>query len=171
MPAESSPPDFDVFAAWLAARLRTSASAESTSRYADLLAAARTARNEVLADPLVAAERLEVLRVLAAADKTGAPRPPELTTARGFRVTLSYDEGRSPQLSSICVLVRCPPELIDAVRGEVAFLWNGVERFELGQFDADGKAIGTLPAGLEISMSDFEQGKVKLEEPLPPARD
>jgi len=40
-----------------------------------------------------------------------------------------------------------------------------VERFSLGQFDADGKAIGALPSGVHISMTDFASGKVKLEEP------
>jgi hypothetical protein len=92
-----------------------------------------------------------------------------LTTARGFRVTLAYDEGASQGASSICVLVRCPPELIEAVQGETAYLWNGTERFELGQFDSEGKAIGTLPAGIEISLTDFALGNVRLEEPSPPA--
>jgi hypothetical protein len=52
--------------------------------------------------------------------------------------------------------------------GQTAFLWNGSQRFELGQFDADGKAIGTLPAGIEITMSDFAAGHIKLEEPDAP---
>jgi hypothetical protein len=63
------------------------------------------------------------------------------------------------------VLVQCPPELIDTVQGETAYLWNGQQRFELGPFDSEGKAIGTLPAGIEISASDFALGNVKLEEP------
>jgi len=44
-------------------------------------------------------------------------------------------------------------------------LWYGTERFELGQFDAEGKAIAELPAGLEITASDFALGKIKFEEP------
>jgi hypothetical protein len=44
-------------------------------------------------------------------------------------------------------------------------LWKDEERFELGQFDAEGKAIGTLPAGVEMSAADFTQGKVKLQAP------
>jgi hypothetical protein len=127
-----------------------------------LLAAAPSARSQ---------GHLEVLQLLAAADKSDSSRLPELTTARGFRVTLAYEEGRDATEASICVLVRCPPELIDAVQGQSAFLWNGAERFELGQFDSEGKAIGTLPAGIEISLSDFAQGKVKLEEPPPGSDD
>ncbi len=92
-------------------------------------------------------------------------------TARGFRVTLAYDEGTGGNGSSICVLVRAPSELIDEVQGQTAFLWNGTERFELGQFDSEGKAIGTLPAGIEISLSDFVTGRVKLEGPVPSTKD
>jgi hypothetical protein len=65
------------------------------------------------------------------------------------------------------VLVHCPVELISALEGRTAYLWYGEERFELGQFDAEGKAVGELPAGVEITASDFAQGKVKLEEPRP----
>jgi hypothetical protein len=39
--------------------------------------------------------------------------------------------------------------------GRSVYLWYGSTRFELGQFDADGKALGTLPAGIEITLSDF----------------
>ena len=60
------------------------------------------------------------------------------------------------------------PERIAELQGQTVFLWNGAERFELGQFDSDGKALGTLPAGLEITLSDFKMGRVKLEEPNPP---
>jgi hypothetical protein len=148
--------------------------------YDRLLAAAYVARNEVLRaaetarSPAAAVytglRHFEVLELLAAADKSELSRPPELVTARGFRVTLAYDEGAGPDASSICVLVRCPPELITTIQGDTAYLWNGTERFELGQYDSEGKAIGTLPAGIEISLSDLGSGKVQLEEP-PPATD
>jgi hypothetical protein len=162
------------------------AQSEETSRrareaapthYEGALAAAREARAEVLnaaasLRPPAAASRgarIEVLRLLAAADPN-ATRPPELTTARGFRVTLAYDEGgvsAAAEGASICVLVHAPPEQVEAVQGKTAYLWSGNDRFELGQFDTDGKAIGTLPAGIEISLSDFVDGKIKLEEPPP----
>ena len=175
---ESPPPDLHAFTVWLARQLRVPSESASGSRYADLLKAARAARDETLLARLsigggqtapVPIGRIEILQLLAAADKSESVRPPELTTARGFRVTLSYDEGAAPELSSICVLVQCPPELIKVVQGETVFLWNGAERFELGQFDPDGKAIGMLPAGIEISLSDFAVGKVKLEGPPPAA--
>ncbi len=167
MPRDQSPPEFDAFVAWLAHERDSSVSTKpiARSRYEALLAAARDARKHNLARTDASPGRLEVLQLLAAADRSDCGDLPELTTARGFRVTLAYEESADPPVSSICVLVRCPPELIASVQGETAYLWSGSERFELGQFDADGKAIGTLPAGIEISPSDFAMGRVKLEEP------
>ena len=55
--------------------------------------------------------------------------------------------------------------MIDEVQGKTVYLRNGAARFELGQFDSDGKALGTLPAGIEITLSDFAKGLVKLEAP------
>jgi hypothetical protein len=170
--SHDSPPGFDEFTRWVASRFGPQSSTAATGTregYEALLAAARVARDEMLRATAAGSGYLEVLQLLAAADKSDSPRPPELMTARGFRVTLAYDEGGGSDASSICVLVRCPPELIGSVQGQTAFLWNGTERFELGQFDSEGKAIGTLPAGIEISLSDFTTGRVKLEEPPPPS--
>ena len=167
MPDNSTPPKFDAFAAWLARRQEAPSSEALAARREKLRAAARNARDETLGrNPHAGLTgHIEVLQLLAAADKSGTARLPELMTARGFRVTLSYDESGEPPVSSLCVLVQCPVELIGKVQGESAWLWSGNERFELGQFDADGKAIGTLPAGIEITLTDFTLGKVKLEEP------
>ena len=171
MSKDSNAPSFEEFARWLA--LRTPPTLDE-ARYERLRAGARDARDEFLtgqrgiaptADASARYGHFEVLQLLAAADKSESPRPADLTTARGFRVTLAFDEGGGGDVSSICVLVQCPPELIESVQGETAYLWNGAQRFELGQFDAEGKAIGTLPAGIEISPSDFAMGNVKLEEP------
>lgn len=177
--ATPATPSFEEFARWLARGQVPQSSAVSPLRYGALMSAAQRAREETLkaqaeARTVIAARpakprHFEVLQLIAAASDESA-RPPELTTARGFRVTLSYDDGTDATTSSICVLVRCPPDLADRLQGESAYLWNGSERFELGQFDAEGKAIGTLPAGIEISLSDFTQGRVKLEEP-PPGED
>jgi len=168
-------PDFNKFSGWLARQLK--GPAHKTERYQAALAAARVARDEFLRAQSTAVARrpepaakyghFETLQLLAAADKAESARPPELMTARGFRVTLAYDEGEDAASSSICVLVRCPPELTERLEGETAYLWNGADRFELGEFDSEGKAIGTLPAGIAISVSDFAQGRVKLEEPPP----
>jgi hypothetical protein len=49
--------------------------------------------------------------------------------------------------------------------GKTVYLWSGNQRFELGEFDVEGKAIGTLPGGIEITASDFASGNVKLETP------
>jgi hypothetical protein len=173
MSDNSAPPSFDQFTRWAATKFRPLA--PSTDRYELLLSAARAARNEVICaieatyrdhPPDRSIERnIEVLQLLAAASADDATTPPELTTARGFRVTLAYDDGKGTEHSSICVLVHCPPEMLPYIQGEKAYLWSGSERFELGQFDADGKAIGTLPAGVQISLSDFAMGHIKLEEP------
>ena len=167
MSGNSPPPKFDAFATWLARRQATPATGGTAARYEKLLAAARDARDETLGSKSRDQKtgHIEVLQLLAAADKSDTARPPELMTARGFRVTLAYDESGDPLVSSLCVLVHCPPELVGRVQGETAYLWSGSERFELGQFDAEGKALGMLPAGIEITLSDFTQGKVKLEEP------
>jgi len=177
MSDDSSPPDFERFARWLAAR--PGPPGASADRQRALLDAARAARDEfanasamaVSAPPVEKRGRqhtVEVLNLLAAASADDTARPPELTTAKGFRVTLAYDEGEGNAGPSIAVLVQSPPDLLRAVQNETAYLWSGEERFELGQFDADGKAIGVLPAGVQISVSDFKAGKIKLEEPGDP---
>jgi hypothetical protein len=166
MSRDTLPPDFPTFTRWLAeTRLRASSETAQATIYDTLLKAARIARDEMLRATSWGSHRFETLTLLAAATEGDTARPPELTTARGFRVTLVYDDGENPGESSICVLVQCPDGMISQVQGEVAYLWNGSQRFELGQFDADGKALGTLPAGVQISLSDFSQGNVKLEEP------
>jgi hypothetical protein len=132
-----------------------------------LTAKARDERGALLTDA-PAKRVLEPLLLLAAGSMEEADRPPELTTARGFQVILAYDDGRTAADSSIGVLLQCPPNLIDGLSGKTAYLWSGSERFEIGQFDPDGKAIGSLPAGIEIRVSDFTSGKVQLETPDSP---
>lgn len=171
------PPDFARFTQWLAKKFAAPVSAAASPGHIE--AAAHQARDEFLrtahehgsggSAPPERVGRLETLQLLAAADQDESGQPPQMTTARGFRVTLAYDEGKRPGISSICVLVQCPSELIASVQGETAYLWSGTERFELGQFDADGKAIGTLPAGIEITLTDFKAGRIQLEEPDAPS--
>lgn len=146
---------------------------------ARVLTAARAARKELRAANFAGQSahqacqlgdaHIEVLMLLAASSE-GLARPPEIVTARGFRVKLDYRDGSDTEPSSICVLVQSPEKWIACVHGRIAYLWNGAERFELGEFDADGKAIGTLPAGIEIALSDFATGRVKLETPEIPGR-
>jgi hypothetical protein len=172
MSHEPKPPSFDQFSRWLAERLDQPRL--KSERYETLREAAREARDEFVAAHGTAAGvhaqtegqgPIEVLYLLAAADKSESSLPPEITTPSGFRVTLAYEEATGEDAASICVLVNCPPELIGALEGQMVCLWYGTQRFELGQFDGEGKAIGLLPAGLEITSSDFAQGRVKLEEP------
>lgn len=172
MPADRSTRSFEDFTTWLARLSRRSAAGHEGG--AGLLRAARAARDSTLS-AIAALSRpepggqVESVQLLAAADGSDPPRPTELITPRGFRVALSYDEGNDRNSSSICVLVTGPPELTKLIAGKSVFLWAGSERFELGQFDSEGKAIGTLPAGLDISLGDFASGHVKLE--APPFRD
>jgi hypothetical protein len=170
MSPNSTPPDFNEFARWVKAKVNV---APVNSRANEkLLAAARAARDHALgarpsdrSSSPATRHNVEVLRLLAAASADDDARPPELMTAKGFRVTLAYDDASSATGLSICVLVQSPVELIAQVQGQTAYLWSSTERFELGQFDVDGKAIGTLPAGIEIKLSDFATGSVKLEAP------
>lgn len=170
MSLNSPPPDFKEFTRWVKAKVDVVP--VNTRADEKLFAAARAARDQALkarpsdlSSSSAGACNVEVLRLLAAASTDDASRPPELMTAKGFRVTLAYDDGSRATESSICVLVQCPLELTAQVQGQTVYLWSGTERFELGQFDADGKAIGALPAGIEITLSDFATGNVKLEAP------
>jgi len=170
MSSKSPPPEFSEFTRWL--RYKVDVAPSDLPANPKMLDAARSARDEALGARKsgfpsfsAAAPHVEVLQLLAAASTGESTRPPELTTAKGFRVTLAYDDGGSATNASICVLVQCPPDQIAQVQGQTAYIWNGSQRFELGQFDSDGKAIGTLPAGIEITLSDFATGNVKLEAP------
>jgi len=168
-------PAFEDFLRFVASRHR--ASPKSLSPPDGVLAAARAARRELRdAEPLDPATECvrplvqgshEILQLLAASSDDMA-RPSDLVTVRGFRVKLDYRDGTDTRPSSICVLVQCPEQLLESVQGRIAYLWNGAERFELGEFDADGKAIGTLPAGIEITLADFATGRIKLEAPEAP---
>jgi hypothetical protein len=164
MSSKSPPPDFGEFTRWVRNSVDAPVNFQANPQ---LLVAARAARDQAVQARLStsAPGNVEVLQLLAAASTDEASRPPELMTAKGFRVTLAYDDGGGASKPSICVLVQCPPDLVTQVQGQTAYLWNGSERFELGQFDADGKAIGTLPAGIEITLSDFATGNVRLEAP------
>lgn len=168
-------PAFEDFLRFMASR--HTVSPRNSSPPDAVLAAARAAREELRgADaphpttecvrPLVQCSH-EVLQLLAASSD-GMARPSDLITVRGFRVKLDYRDGTDTRPSSICVLVQCPEQLLASVQGRIAYLWNGAERFELGEFDADGKAIGTLPAGIEITLADFTTGRVTLEAPEGP---
>jgi hypothetical protein len=173
MPNERQPSDFRAFAQWVAKRQSTLQAAPDLTD--PILIAARRARDEfarALQSVLPMQPRnvagsgtMEVLELLAAASTDPNAQLPEMLTPRGFRVTLAYDEGTAADRASICVLVRCPPEMIEYVQGKSVYLWSGTLRFELGQFDVDGKAIGTLPAGIEITLADFATGSVQLEAP------
>jgi hypothetical protein len=164
----SSRPQFTAFTRWLAeSQPIFTKQSINTAAYERLLGAARSARDETMRSMPRAASRFETLQLLAAATKD-SERPPELTTARGFRVTLAFEDGHPASASSIAVLVQCPIDMIASMQGEIAYLWNGSERFALGQFDADGKVLGTLPAGVGVSLGDFKQGRIKLEEPSSP---
>ncbi|HEY0801617.1 MAG TPA: hypothetical protein VGD54_12295 [Steroidobacteraceae bacterium] len=179
MPSDSTPPDFKAFARWVASR--TSASQSSGESWDALLAASRAARDEVLRTtqlPAVgfaalAAERqnIELLQVLAAATEDKTSLPPELSTAKGFRAALSRDTNMGVAQppsdvarSSIAVLVQAPLDRIAWVQDKTAFLWKGAERFELGQFDADGRAYGSLPVGVDVTLADFTGANIRLEE-------
>lgn len=172
MRPEIAAPAFDALLQFLATKDRYQQRASMPSDA--LIAAARAAHNEFRmprridepthhVDPL-AHGCVEILELLAASSQNAA-RPPELITARGFRVRLDFRESTDTEPSSICVLVQCPEKWVACVQGQTAYLWNGAARFELGEFDADGKALGTLPAGIEITLGDFATGRVTLETP------
>jgi hypothetical protein len=161
--SENRAPRFEDFTRWVAGLGRKSIIAIPTER---LRKSAQAAREASLRGHWRPIGRREVLALVAAATENSG-MPPELTTTRGFRVSIVYGEAPVGG-ASLCVLVQCPETLASKLVGRTAYLWNGDRRFELGQFDPDGRAIGTLPAGIEITASDFKRGAVQLEEPDPP---
>lgn len=165
MSADSTPPDFRAFTRWVARRFGSQALKLQVPEH--LLAAARAARDAAqTADATTSARaNMEVLELLAAASTDEAGVLPELTTPLGFRVTLAFDGVRDDPATTIGVLVRCPPSLLNNMKTQTPYLWSGDARYQLGQFDVDGKAFGTLPTQVRITVSDFMQGKVKLEVP------
>jgi hypothetical protein len=177
MHPENAAPSFNEFLRFVARRYRPSLRGSTPPE--QVLAAAQAARKELRApgpgdspahgvSPL--GKDCEVLELLAASSQNTA-RPSELVTVRGFRVRLDYRDGTDTEPSSICVQVQCPEQWVDYVQGRIAYLWSGTERFELGEFDADGKAIGTLPASIEMTLTDLATGRVRLEAPDLPAHD
>jgi hypothetical protein len=162
MSGESSNRDFPAFTRWVAKRFGSRT--EQVRPSEELVTAARDARDEILR-ATQAPDEIEVLTVMAAADFTETMPPATMTTARGYRVSFAFDESGGANASRVCVLVQCPERLIGCSEGRSPALWKGALQFELGQFDADGKAIGTLPAGVDITLADLAQGQVKLQEP------
>jgi hypothetical protein len=123
MPGSATRPDLQEFSRWLATKAGASATSTGTSQR--LLRAARAARDEAICIATAAGNlsqlalghrSVEVLQLLAAATADDSARPPELTTARGFKVTLAYDDGATQDKASICALVVSPPELIKKCR-------------------------------------------------------
>ncbi len=172
MSTDSLPPDFRAFTRWVAVSFGARVKKCQPSEH--LLAAARAARDEARSTMHAAGPTrgpIEVLQLLAAASTDDAYGLPELTTPRGFRVVIAFDGAVGDSETSIGVLITCPPLLTNQVMSQTPYLWAGEERFAIGQFDADGKAYGTLPARAQITLSDFMLGKVKLEEPGPSADD
>jgi hypothetical protein len=161
--SERETPRFEDFTRWVAGLGRVSTIELPSER---LRESAQAARDASLREREAPIGRRETLALLAASTEDSEV-PPELTTARGFRVSIVYGDAPVGG-ASLCVLVQCPAALAPELVGRTAYLWNGDRRFELGQFDPDGRAIGTLPAGIEITASDFERGSVELEEPDPP---
>src|SRR5207244_2798393 len=95
----SSKPDFGAFTRWVASHYSASACEQAPAHRNALLSAARIARDANLRTQNKSQDvprgPLEVLHLMAAASMDVNARTPELTTARGFRVTLSYDDTSS----------------------------------------------------------------------------
>jgi hypothetical protein len=171
-------PGFSDFTRWLASLSKPAVEKHPNEMTVN---AARAARDSFLASwkvPQAATPRqsaeashVEKLYLLAAADSETNGPPREMTSPRGLRIMFDYQEGSSSRSASICVLVECPSDRVQQFQGKAVSLWYGTERFELGVFDSDGKAIGTLPAGITITAQDFESGAVKLEGPGESAED
>jgi hypothetical protein len=166
-------PEVAAFARWVAARFQVLPLRDLGGLPTlKLRSAADQARRDALAVlgqvAGMPARRLEPIETLAASSPDDKGLPAEMRTARGFRVLLSYEEEPMYGTASLCVLVQAPPQLAARIAGSRVYLWHGSDRHEIGELDADGKAMGVLPVGLQISPADLVAGRVMLEEPDTP---
>ena len=141
------------FAHWLLSNRRRSAR-EIDRRVLD---SARQARDQYqkgfeeastdLRSVSVVFERIELM---AAADTTEDRLLPRMRTPRGFSISPIYRLGAAPGEAPAYLLIECPADLARLVEGETACFFVAGRRIELGQFDADGKVTGALPASIEL---------------------
>jgi hypothetical protein len=154
------PGSFEDFLRWLAESGPTQG-ADSAPPPSDVLAAANLAWRET--QFLKSAQRAaqaahfgqgyyqEDVELMAAAglDNGGHPLP-RLRTPNGFVISALYGTNSSAWTAPIALLVECPVASIELFKGLRVQVLAGDRWVEIGEIDADGKATGDLPDGIDF---------------------
>jgi hypothetical protein len=155
-----NPGSFKDFLRWLAESEPT-AGADSTPPSPELLAAANLAWRETqslrAAQPQAPGARVgqryyqEDLELMAAADLAHGGHPvPRLRTPNGFVISALYKGNSIAGSAPIALLVECPVDSIELFKGLRVQVLAGDRWVEIGAIDADGKATGDLPEGMDF---------------------
>jgi hypothetical protein len=154
------PGSFKDFLRWLA-ESSTSTGADLTRPSSDVLAAAnlawretqslRSAQREALAPHFGQGAYREDLELMAAADFENGGHPlPRLRTPNGFVISALYGANRMAGTAPIALLVECPVASIELFKGLRVQVLAGDRWVDIGEIDADGKATGDLPDGMDF---------------------
>jgi len=145
------PASFDDFLRWLAESSPIPL-ADSAPPPSDVLAAANLAWRET--QSLRSAGQgyyQEHLELMAAADLDNGGHPlPRLRTPNGFVISALYGTNSPAGSAPIALLVECPAASIELFKGLHVQVLAGDRWVEIGEIDADGKATGDLPDGVDF---------------------
>jgi hypothetical protein len=153
------PGSFRDFLRWLA-ESSPSAGADLAAPSADLIAAAnrawretqslRSAQPETPGPPVAHGFYHEDLELMAAAELDKGQPLPRLRTPNGFVISALYGTQRMAGTAPIALLVECPVASIELFKGLRVQVLSGDRWVDVGEIDADGKATGDLPEGMDF---------------------
>jgi hypothetical protein len=154
------PGNFEDFLRWLAESHPTTG-ADLAPPSSEVLAAAnlawretqslRSAQPEAQVAPFGQGYYQEDLELMAAADLDNGGHPlPRLRTPNGFVISTLYGTNRVAGTAPVGLLVECPVASIELFRGLRVQVLAGNLWVDIGEIDADGKATGDLPEGMDF---------------------
>jgi hypothetical protein len=160
MSDSSKPRSFSDFLRWLA-ESKPDKGADLPPPSLDVLAAARLAWRETQSLRSEQPEAFtphfgqgfyrEDLELMAAADLDLEGHPlPRLRTPNGFVISALYGTHSTARIAPIALLVECPVDSIAQFKGLRVQVLAGNLWVEIGEIDADGKATGDLPEGMDF---------------------
>jgi hypothetical protein len=154
------PGSFEDFLRWLAESKPTT-EADLVPPSSDVLANAnlawretqslRSSQREALGRHFGQGSYQEDVEMMAAADLENVGHAlPRLRTPNGFIISALYGTNRTAGTAPIGLLVECPVASIELFKGLHVQVLAGDRWVELGEIDADGKATGDLPEGMDF---------------------
>jgi hypothetical protein len=175
---------FDDFVAWLSTKRQEPQREPKVEPSAAVLTGARAAREEFqslrqqhrqeIAARVRAGRYYEELELLAAADPDQGRWMPRLRTPNGFAISALYGAHAPPGTPPVALLVECPANLIEVLSGQKVYVSIGGRWIEIGEIDADGRATGDLPPGLDFRppfafrVGELGEDAAELESPSDP---